>query len=343
MPVKALHHHLTQALGRAHDVRGVDGLVGGDQHKALAPVRHRGVGRFVCAEDVVFYGLAGAVLHEGHVLVRRRVENELRAIIGKHLLQAAAVAHGAYERHEVEPRVTLAQLELNVVGVIFVNVEYNKRFGAVRGDLAAQLAAYRAAPAGHEDSFARNEVENLIHVYLYRLAPQQVFNGHVLDGVRVHNLPHLAVQHRHLLQFAVGFGAYTENVALFLDSGAGNGENNLVDFVLFDIGEDVVSPADDGHTLHEPVPLVGVVVDDAAHLVARAFRAVEVVEYHLPRRACADEHHALCRRRAAGALEAQHNAIRKSHADGQHELKRDADEVIGHGHVRNLRGRAHDV
>ena len=85
-PVKALHHHLAQALGRAHDVGGVDRLVRRDEHKAPAPVRHGGIRGLICAEDVVFYRLAGAVLHERDMLVRRRVEHQLRPVLCEHLL-----------------------------------------------------------------------------------------------------------------------------------------------------------------------------------------------------------------------------------------------------------------
>ena len=61
--VHHLHHHLAQALARAHHVGGVHGFIGADEHEALGAVVERCLSAFERAEDVVLDGLAGAVLH----------------------------------------------------------------------------------------------------------------------------------------------------------------------------------------------------------------------------------------------------------------------------------------
>ena len=99
--VKGLDDHLAEALAGAHDVGGVDGLVGGNEDKALAAVEHGGIGRAVGAEGVVLNGLTGAVLHEWDMLVGGGVVDQLGAVGAEDLVQTAAVPNRADERDEV--------------------------------------------------------------------------------------------------------------------------------------------------------------------------------------------------------------------------------------------------
>ena len=94
-PCIILHQHFRYALCGAHDVCWVDGLVRGQQHKAVYAVRRRGFQRVSGAENVVFNRLRRTVLHERNVLVRSRVEQHLRLTIVHDLVETLPVAHGA--------------------------------------------------------------------------------------------------------------------------------------------------------------------------------------------------------------------------------------------------------
>ena len=65
-----LDQHFADALGAAHDVGGVDSLVGRELDKALDVVLGRRSQQVFGAEDVVLDGLGRAELHERHMLVR---------------------------------------------------------------------------------------------------------------------------------------------------------------------------------------------------------------------------------------------------------------------------------
>ena len=71
---------------------GFDGFVGGDHHELLASEAGGGVGHGACAVDVVFDGLAGVVLHHGHVLVGGGVEDGGGALFLKEVLDALHIA-----------------------------------------------------------------------------------------------------------------------------------------------------------------------------------------------------------------------------------------------------------
>ena len=91
--VEALDDHLAEPLAGAHHVGGVHGLVRGDEHEALAAVDHGGVGGLIGAQGVVLDGLAGAVLHQRHMLVGGCMVDNVGPVIVKDLIHSPAVAH----------------------------------------------------------------------------------------------------------------------------------------------------------------------------------------------------------------------------------------------------------
>ena len=121
--VKRLDDHFAQTLAGTHDVDRIDRLVRADQDEALTAVQHGGIGRAVGAEGIILNGLAGAVFHEGHMLVGRSMVDDLRAVGMENLCQAAAVTDRTNKRDQVKVRVFLLQLQLDGIGVVFVNVK----------------------------------------------------------------------------------------------------------------------------------------------------------------------------------------------------------------------------
>ena len=72
-----LHQHFTDAFGRSHHVHGVDGLVGRHVNHVADAVIHARAQHVERAPHVVVDGVHGVVLHEGHVLVGRGVEDRV--------------------------------------------------------------------------------------------------------------------------------------------------------------------------------------------------------------------------------------------------------------------------
>ena len=288
--VEALDDHLTEPLGGAHHVGGVHGLVRGDEHEPLAAMDHGRIGGLVGADHVVLHGLAGAVLHEGHVLVGGRVVNDLGAVCVEHLEDAAAVPDGADEGDQLQVGVVVLELQLNIVGVVLVDVEDDELLGIVGRDLPAELAADGAAAAGNQHPLAMDEVEDLPHVRLDGLPAQQVLHGHLLHGGHGDLARQELVHAGQLLELAVRLAADVQNVPLLHGGGAGDGQVDLVDAELLHVDQDVVPAAHHGDALQVTAPLVGVVVDNADHPVLRAVRRVHVPQDHLPCIAGADEH-----------------------------------------------------
>lgn len=165
---------LGQALGAAHDVGGVDGLVGGDHDHLLHVILHALVGHLAGAAHVDPHGLAGVLLHEGHMLVGGGVEHNLRAVFAEHEVEPLYGAHVADHRHEVKLRERVLELEADVVERGLGVVKEHKLPDSERGKLAAELGAYRPGCPGHHYHLPREVGDDLVHRDLYLGAPEQV-------------------------------------------------------------------------------------------------------------------------------------------------------------------------
>ena len=133
-----LHDHLAQPLARAHDICGVDRLIGRYLNELLHAAGIRGTDEVERTEHVVADGLLRAGLHERDMLVRGGVEHDLGTVALHQAHESRAVADRADLDREVKVRtVSEFQLLLNVVGVILIDVEDDELLGGIFRDLAA--------------------------------------------------------------------------------------------------------------------------------------------------------------------------------------------------------------
>ena len=87
-----LHDQLGDALGRAHHARWVHGLVGRDQDEALDAVAVGGLRDRSRVPMTLFLTAShGLCFHQRHVLVGRRVEDDVGPVLCEHLVHARSV------------------------------------------------------------------------------------------------------------------------------------------------------------------------------------------------------------------------------------------------------------
>ena len=111
------------------------------------------------------------------MLVRGGMENKFGAVVCEDRFQARSVAHRGNLYGKVKLSAIFAyKLLLNIVCVVFVDIEDNKLFGLAFCYLTAKLAADRAAAARYENGFAGLEIKFLLTVYGKRLSEKQVFD-----------------------------------------------------------------------------------------------------------------------------------------------------------------------
>ena len=102
-----LRDQLGYPLGRAHHVCRVGGLVSRNQDEELDTVPLRRLRDCSSSGDVVFDGFARVGLHQGNVLMRRRVKDDFGTMLREHRVHSARVCDVANNRADSAGRVPI--------------------------------------------------------------------------------------------------------------------------------------------------------------------------------------------------------------------------------------------
>ena len=172
---------LRERLGGAHHGRRVDGLVGRDLDEDLRAGVARDARHHARGDRVVAHGLDGVLLHQAHVLVGGRVEDDGRAVLLEHLPHALLLLAVGEHRDGVERVPVLDQLARDLEQVVLGVVEQDEPARPHARDLAAQLGADRAARAGDHHAAAGQVAAGRLDLHPDRLAPQHVLHPHLAD------------------------------------------------------------------------------------------------------------------------------------------------------------------
>ena len=344
LPGKGLDDHLAQPLAGPHDVHGVDGFVRGDQDELAHAVSHGGEGRVVGPDGVVLDGLAGAVLHQRHVLVGGRVEDDVRAVVPHHLFDAAAVADRSDEHHQIQIRVLVGELQLDGMGVVLVDVEYDQPLQVLHGGyLAAELAADASASAGNEDGLPLQGLPKLPGLHLDGLPAKQILYLDLLQVADGHLAEGQLIYARQGHELAVGHLADVQDLLPLLSGDAGQGHVDLADAVLLYGPGDLVSAAHHFHVVDGASPLVLVVVDETPDLVGNLRGPPQFPKEQGSGGACAHDHGVVGILLVTAVPKQEHKTIGEPDAYDQHELDDDPDDVVGNGHTLVQQGDPYDV
>ena len=130
---------------------------------------------------VVLDGLARILLHQRHVLVRRRVEDDLGFELTHHLFDTNRIGDVADHRVQAEPLVRILELDTNRVQAVLVALEHHQRGRLEPGNLPAQLGPDGSAGAGHHDATASDQVLERRRVEANGCAGEQVLDRQVPD------------------------------------------------------------------------------------------------------------------------------------------------------------------
>ena len=182
------------------------------------------------------------------MLVGRRVENHLGAQAAEQSVHLLGVAHRGDEHFQVQlVAVFAAQLLLDGVGVVLVDVHDDEHRGLAAGDLAAQLGADGPAAAGDHDALAAHQLGDEAGK-LHLVPAQKVFHLHVADAagkvLAVGDHLHDVRQNFHVALGAVADGQHP--AAILLVHG-GDGQQDGLNFAALHQLGDVLGGAHDLH------------------------------------------------------------------------------------------------
>ena len=100
--VVGLDYHFTNTLCCAHNIGGIYRFIGGDKHKTTDTEFVGGTHGIESTENVILYRLVRAVLHEGNVLMSRRMINYIGTKLIKDAFKPFHVSHRAYKTNKVK-------------------------------------------------------------------------------------------------------------------------------------------------------------------------------------------------------------------------------------------------
>ena len=304
-----LHNHFATALGGAHHIRRVHGLVGTDHHKLLDAIQHRKRTHIKGTHHIILDSFHRVIFHERHMLVRSRMEHHLWPIPLENLVHAEVVAHRRNQRHQIQLVAILhAQFLLNFVGVVFIDINNNHLLRIVFGNLAHEFGANRTATARDHTNLAFDKVTNVLVIKANGVAAQQVFHVNVANLVHVtsgtisngRGIQKTTDKGQHLYRNS-RLAANIQNRLTVLRRATRNGENNLFDAFFLDNLRNINRRACYQHTFKHLTNLVSVVVYQAyriqmcCHTRLKTFFFVSLVvadflDQHLGRRTSPHNH-----------------------------------------------------
>ena len=170
--VEGLAVNLADALGAAHDVGGVDGLVGGNHDELLGAILDGEVSDDMGAEDIVLHCHGGVVLHHGDVLIGCGMEDIVGPVVSEELLHAGGVGDRGNDEYGVDGGELASHHQPDIVHGCLGLVDEDHLAGVEEGDLMDHLAAYAAGSTSDEDDLIAELAGNGVHVDVYPLAWQ---------------------------------------------------------------------------------------------------------------------------------------------------------------------------
>ena len=264
------------------------------------------------------------------MLVGSCVIDDIGMIGAEHLVHLSGISHRSDQHHQVQTGILLSELQLYLVSGVLIHIEYYELFGSVGGHLPAELRTYASASAGDQDHLVSDAVEDLAHVHPYGIATQKVFDIYVLKIVYCDFIVYELIHSGNVLQFAVRLLADVQDISPCLACGAGYGQIYLVYVVFFDVKKDVVPVAYHRHSFDVPVPLVGIVIDEADYLAVVLSALVHVPDQGASVLTCSDYHDpvAVLLGGLAGLGEKLHEPVGESYAKHQYQLEHRAHNIV---------------
>ena len=177
--VQGLDNHFTHSFGCAHDIGRIYCFVGRDQHKFLylaAPCR---TCCFVSTKHIVFDCLIRAVLHQWHMLMCCRMKDDFRMVCLHHCIDTVCISHGSDQYRKLQFGMFPLQLLLDLICIIFIDIEDHQMSDPVFCQLGTDLAADGSAASGYENGFSFDIAKDFVQIDFDRLSAQQIFDFHI--------------------------------------------------------------------------------------------------------------------------------------------------------------------
>ena len=250
----------------------------------------------------------------------------------KHLEDLPAVPDRADDGLQLQLRIFLFQLQLNVIGVVFVNIEENQLFRLMCGNLSGQFGA-DGSHAGHQHHLPGDPPEDFGVILADGLSSQQILDLHRFHLADHHFAGIELVDTRQIHQLTGSLAADLQDGLLLCPGCAGNGHVDLPDAVFLHGFGNALPSAHHRHAVNISAPLVGVVIDDGIDHIVAVSVVPNVPQDHPARFSGAHQQYPACvgrfSRISLPLPLQQHEPVGKPDSQSQQKLDHDAEQIVG--------------
>ena len=169
------------ALGHSHDAGGPHHLVGRNQNKFFNGVFVGGLGHQPGAVNIIDDRFIRVLLHQGNMLVRRRMENQMGPVPGKERVQFFLVGDRTKQIVGEYLAGGRGQSGFQLVQIVLAPVHHDERGRIVLQHLLAKLGPDRPPGTRDENTFALHHLFNGRQIEGDLFPAQQVLDLDTLD------------------------------------------------------------------------------------------------------------------------------------------------------------------
>ena len=176
--------HLGNSLAGAHDAARVNRLVRGNHHKTTCIIFAGHPAENPCAESVGTNRLAGVAFHQRHVLVGRRMKNDVGAPPGKDFFHRSFISDIGNYRHKFDLTCPFPQFFQQSVNRKLAMAKQNQRLRRIRQNLADNFAADRSPRTGDQHDTTAKKLADPLCVKHDGIPGQQVLETNLAQFVQ---------------------------------------------------------------------------------------------------------------------------------------------------------------
>ena len=218
------------------------------------------------------------------------MKDKLGMISFKDVIHPPVVPDGSDEHQKVQIRMLFDQLVLNIIGIVFIDIQNDQLFRMMEGQLTADLASDGAAPAGDQDHLALDIIHDLLHLQLHRIPAQQILDLHLPEHGHADLLIDQLVNAGKHQDLAACLLADIQKPLLCRGREGRNGDDDLLHLIFFRVIGNLLLPADHGNALEICTDLDRIIVYDTGDRPVQMLAVFHLPDDHIPGRARSHDH-----------------------------------------------------
>ena len=225
------------------------------------------------------------------MLVSRCMEHQVRMIQAHDLVDTVGITDRTDQHQQIQIRMVSLKLHLNIIGIIFVNIQNDqlRRIGSC--DLTAKLTADGSTATGNQNHLIGHIAHDLIGIDTNGLPAQQILGIHITQLTDADITVDHLINAGKCLHFATGGRTDVQNLLPGLCAAAGNCEDNRADLVTVHHSRNFFTATHDGNAAQPLSMFYRIVINDTNQIIPDILTADKLCRQGSAGITGTDQHH----------------------------------------------------